>query len=118
MEDIYNSSQFALMVSDPMCYDEVARKEEWQQAMKEEMTAIEKNGTWKMVDLPEGKNAIGLKWVYKTKFAADGSLEKQKARLVAIGYAHQHDIDFEETFSPAACFETVRIVLALTAQQQ
>ncbi|KAA0056488.1 Integrase, catalytic core [Cucumis melo var. makuwa] len=35
MEDIYNSSQFALMVSDPMCYDEAASKEEWQQAMKE-----------------------------------------------------------------------------------
>ncbi|KAA0046865.1 putative gag-pol polyprotein, identical [Cucumis melo var. makuwa] len=92
--------------SSHVSYDEATSKEKWQQAMKEEMTAIEKNGTWKMVDLPEGKNANGLKWVYKTKFAADGSLEKQKARLVAIGYAHQHDIDFEETFSPAACFET------------
>ncbi|KAL0554294.1 hypothetical protein IC582_008212 [Cucumis melo] len=90
MEDIYNSSQFALMVYDPVCYDEAASKEEWQQAMKEEMTAIEKNGTWKMVDLPEGKNTIGLKWGYKTKFTADGSLEKHKARLVAKGYAQQH----------------------------
>ncbi|KAA0063654.1 putative mitochondrial protein [Cucumis melo var. makuwa] len=87
MEDIYNSSQFALMVSDPVCYDEAATKEEWQQAMKEEMTAIKKNGTWKMVHLLEGKNAIGLNWVYKTKFAANGSLEKHKARLVANGYA-------------------------------
>ncbi|TYJ97780.1 putative mitochondrial protein [Cucumis melo var. makuwa] len=102
MEDIYNSSQFALMVSDLVCYDEAASKEEWQQAMKEEMTAIEKNGTWKMVDLPEGKNAIGLKWVYKTKFATYESLEKHKARLVTKGYAQQHGIDFEKTFSPVA----------------
>ncbi|KAA0059765.1 integrase [Cucumis melo var. makuwa] len=118
MEDIYNSSQFTLMVSDPVSYDEAASKEEWQQAMKEEMAAIEKNGTWKMVDLPEGKNAIGLKWVYKSKFIVNGSLEKHKARLVAKGYAQQHGIDFEETFSPVARFETVRIVLALAAQQQ
>ncbi|TYK21566.1 Retrovirus-related Pol polyprotein from transposon TNT 1-94 [Cucumis melo var. makuwa] len=89
MEDIYNSSLFALMVSDPVCYDEAANKEEWQQVMKEEMKAIEKNGTWKIVDLLEGKNAIGLKWVYKTKFAADGTR-----------------------------FETVRIVLAFATQQQ
>ncbi|KAA0025703.1 putative gag-pol polyprotein, identical [Cucumis melo var. makuwa] len=86
MEDIYNSSQFALMVSDPVSYDEAASKEEWQQAMKEEMAAIENNGTWKIVDLP----CIGLKWVYKSKFAADGSLKKHKARLVAKEYAQQH----------------------------
>ncbi|KAL0540771.1 hypothetical protein IC582_020785 [Cucumis melo] len=117
MEDIYNSSQFALMVSNLVCYDEAASKEEWQQAMKEEMTAIEKNETWKMVDLSEEKNAIGLKWVYKTKFSANGSLE-HKVRLVEKGYAHQHGIDFEETFSSIARFKTVRIVLELPAQQQ
>ncbi|TYK01935.1 Integrase, catalytic core [Cucumis melo var. makuwa] len=91
MEDIYNSSQFALMVSDLVCYDEAASKEEWQQAMKEKMTAIEKNGTWKMADLSEEKKRNWLE---------------------------QHGIDFEETFSSIARFKTVRIVLELPAQQQ
>ena len=105
-------------MSDPLYYEEAAEKEEWQKAMVEEMKSIEKNGTWKMVDLPKGKKAIGLKWVFKTKFDANGSLQKHKARLVAKGYAQQHGIDFEETFSPVACFETVRLVLALAAQLQ
>ena len=87
LADIYASCQFALTVSDPIIYGEAAEKEEWQMAMVEEMKAIEKNETWEMVDLPEGKNAIGLKWVFKTKFAANGSIQKHKARLVAKGYA-------------------------------
>ena len=55
--------------------------------MKEEIGAIEKNRTWELVDLPQGKNAIGLKWIFKTKYHADGSIQKYKVRLVVKGYA-------------------------------
>ncbi|KAF3651721.1 putative chaperonin 60 subunit beta 4, chloroplastic-like [Capsicum annuum] len=106
--DMYTSCQFSFVVSDPTHYGEAAEKEEWRSAMVEEINSIEKNGTWEMVELPEDKNAIGLKWIFKTKFAADGSLQKHKARLVAKGYAQQYGIDFEETFSPVARFETVK----------
>lgn len=105
---ICESCSFALFVSDPTTYEEAAKSKDWEQAMKDELMAIERNETWELTDLPDGKNIIGLKWIFKTKYHADGSIQKHKARLVAKGYSQQHDIDFEETFSPVAQLETVR----------
>ena len=36
-----------------------------------------------MVDLPHGKKAIGIKWVYKLKHRANVTVECYKMRLVA-----------------------------------
>ena len=79
LQEIYNSCSFALYASDPLCYKEVAAVPEWQSAMNEELHAIEKNSTWELVDAPEGKNIVGLKWVSRTKYNADGSIQKRKA---------------------------------------
>lgn len=61
---------------------------------------IEKNQTWKLIERPKNKEVIGLKWVYKTKYDEDGSVQKYKARLVAKGYSQQPGVDFNETFAP------------------
>lgn len=39
----------------------------WKAAMIEEMSALEKQGTWDLVALPEGKHVVGCKWVYTLK---------------------------------------------------
>ena len=81
--------------------------------MKEELAAIEKRKTWSLVDLPKGKEAIGLKWVYKSKFKPDGTLDKNKAWLVVKGHAQTQGIDFLETFAHVARLYIVRLILAL-----
>ena len=68
------------------------------------------------MDLPEGKNAIGSKWVFKTKMNADASISKYKARLVAQGFAQQHGIDYEETFAPVVKYVSLRTVFAIANQ--
>ena len=66
--------------------------------MKEELATIQENKTWDLVDLLKGKKAIGIKWVFKTKFHANGSVEKHKVYLIAKGYSEQQGVDYEDTF--------------------
>jgi len=122
--DIYNEdatksfSVFSLFsqMDDPLNFQEEVKDEVWPQAMDDEIRCIENNQTWKLVDVPEDKDVISVKWIYKTKQNAEGNVHKHKVNLVARGFTQQHGIDFNETFSLAACMEIVRTMLAITAQ--
>ena len=84
--------------------------------MQSEYDAVMKNQTWKIVDCPHDVKPIGCKWVYRIKYKANGDIDKYKARLVAKGFAHKEGIDYEENFAPTTKWNTIRIVLALAAQ--
>ena len=85
--------------------------------MQQEPDAIEKNKTWTLTELPAGHKAIGVKWVYKLKKDPNGKIIKHKARLVAKGYVQEKGIDYDEVFARVTRLETVRLLLALSAQQ-
>ena len=114
------NSLFALYcrVDDPIHFEYAVKNEKWIEVMDEEMNAIERKKTWDLVELPKGKEVIGVKWVYKTKSNAEGKIERHKARLVVKGYKQQYGRDYEETFAPVARMETVRTVLSIAAQNK
>jgi len=62
--------------------------------MLEEMNMIEENKTWQLVDEPSNQKVISLKWVYRTKFNPNGSVNKLKARFFVKGYHQQHGVIF------------------------
>ncbi|GKA21199.1 ribonuclease H-like domain-containing protein [Tanacetum coccineum] len=64
------------------------------------------------MDLPNGKRAIGTKWVYRNKKDEWGIVIKNKARLVAQGYTQEERIDYDAVFAPVARTEAIRLFLA------
>ncbi|CAI7732297.1 unnamed protein product [Closterium sp. NIES-53] len=86
--------------------------EEWKKAMESELKSIEENGTWELVELPEGRKAITSKWLFKIKSDADGNIERYKSRLVAKGYQQKEKVDSKELFAPVVKPTTLRTLLA------
>jgi hypothetical protein len=55
--------------------------------MLEEYDSVMRNDVWEVVPRPVGKSIVTSRWLYTTKYAADGSIEKHKARFVACGFS-------------------------------
>lgn len=116
LADVYQRCNVAVI--EPSDFEEAAKDRSWMEAMEAELEMINKNETWELVSRPENKKVIGVKWVYRTKYNADGSLNKHKARLVVKGYSQQYGEDFLETFAPVARLDTIKLLFALAAQKQ
>ena len=64
----------------------------------------------------EGKKVVGSRWIYKVKHAADGSMEKYKARFVAKGFSQKEGIDYEETFALVARYSSIQTIISLASE--
>lgn len=91
---------------EPWDFSEAKILKVWIDACKDELLSIQKNKKWDLVEVPDGVKHIGLKWVFKIKRNADGSISKYKARFIAKGYVQRHGVDFDEVFASVARVET------------
>ncbi|XP_075076776.1 uncharacterized protein LOC142163392 [Nicotiana tabacum] len=86
----YLSAQFSIV--EPKHYHEASKDARWITAMQQEVTTLEENNTWDVVDLPAIKVPI---WCTE----ANKEVERFKARLVAKGFSQKEGLDYKETFS-------------------
>lgn len=85
--------------------------------MVEELNAMERNKVWRKADLPPGKKLVETKWIFKTKRSQYGVIDRYKARIVARGFTQKPGEDYSETFAPVSRYESLRILLAISASQ-
>ncbi|GJT37862.1 retrovirus-related pol polyprotein from transposon TNT 1-94 [Tanacetum coccineum] len=64
-----------------------------------------------LVDLPNGKRAIGTKWVFRNKKDERGIVVRNKVRLVVQGYTQEEGIDYDEVFAHVARIEAIMLFL-------
>ncbi|KAC9702930.1 hypothetical protein E3N88_45366 [Mikania micrantha] len=112
-----NFCLYALFVSqqEPKNYHTALRDNGWVEAMQLELLQFKKQQVWELVPLPQGKCAIGTKWVFRNKTDENGQIIKNKARLVVQGFSQEEGIDYDETFAPVARLEAIRLFLAYAA---
>lgn len=85
----------------------------WVKAMSDELSALDKNNTWSLVERNDQMNVLSSKWVFKHKLDDKGQIIRHKARLVAVGSNQRDGIDFSEMFAPVVKLATIRIILSV-----
>jgi hypothetical protein len=76
-----------ILEEEPTFFKEAIQRKEWADAMIEEYQSIMKNEVWEIVPRPKKKDVVSSRWLFKIKYAADGSIEKYKASFVARGFS-------------------------------
>ena len=102
--------------TEPSNIKEALKENSWIEAMQEELSQFAKLKVWRLVDLPEKKQAIGTKWVFKCKKDDRGVGTRNKARLVVQGFRQQEGLDFTDVFAPVARLEAIRLLEQLKKQ--
>ncbi|GJS17194.1 ribonuclease H-like domain-containing protein [Tanacetum coccineum] len=101
----------------PKSYRDAFNDPNWQNAIRDEYTALIKNKTWTLVPRPPDTNIVCCMWLFRHKHLVDGTLSHYKARLVENGSTQVEGVDVDETFSPVVKPGTIRTVMSLAASR-
>ncbi|GJV25205.1 retrovirus-related pol polyprotein from transposon TNT 1-94 [Tanacetum coccineum] len=105
---------YALTVStmEPSNVKEALKDPAWIEPIQEELLQIKRLDVWVLVPAPDNVKPLTLKWLFKNKHDEENTFIRNKTHLVVRGYLQEEGIDFNESFTPVARMEAIRIFLA------
>lgn len=117
---IYTALVNALSTSDnPLTPQASSDWPKWLKAIEIELEQLKMMGTWELEDVPKDQRPIANKWVFLKNFhIRHSTLTKYKVCLVAKGFSQIPGMDFNQTFAPVICFETIQMILAKAVQKK
>ena len=115
--DWYGFSATLSNIPIPSCYSQVVQYECWQTVMQEEFRALQDNHTWDLLPYPPTVKPIRCKCVYSIKLHSDGTLDRYKACLAALGNRQEYDVDYEETFALVTKMIIILTIMVISASR-
>nr|GEZ48114.1 retrovirus-related Pol polyprotein from transposon TNT 1-94 [Tanacetum cinerariifolium] len=89
----------------------------WIASMQEELLQFKRMDLWVLVPALYNISPLTLKWIFKNKNDKENTVIRKKSHLVVRGYRQEKGLDFEESFTPVARMEAIRIFLAYVAHK-
>ena len=89
--------------------------EHWNEAMLRELNSLKLHDTWEVVDRKPGMKVIPGMWLYKVKYNPDLTVDKYKARYVALGNRLQ-EVEKAEKYAPVLRTSSFNLILTLAAK--
>ena len=107
--DSINNTLIHMFQEAPNSYQEVLNspeKDKWLAVSQEEFDGLMEMGIWKLVDHLSNQKTIKCRWTYVLK-----ANSHYKVRLITKGYTQVQGIDYKETFSPVARYNSIQYLL-------
>ncbi|KAH0716920.1 hypothetical protein KY285_012951 [Solanum tuberosum] len=101
------------ILKEPNITKKALRSPRWLASMQEEINVLHTTKTWILVSESLGINLVSSKWMFKTKLKVEGTIDRYKAKLVAMRFCQLEGINFEDTFSPMVNATIIRVVLSI-----
>jgi hypothetical protein len=90
--------------------------EEWKKVEDKKLEMLKSMGVYVNEKLPEGRKAIGNRWVFEFKLDVNGGPPIHKAHLVAQVFSQVPFVNYDATFAPvtksaSVCFVAIHSAL-------